>query len=78
MNLASCVFCEGLPVKCDLFNGSELSVVDNLLVYKLDSGIAPNFKLLVTFCSFDPHLTRDIPFPDFWVETASGVRVQSD
>ena len=61
-----------------LFNGSELSVVDNLLVYNLDSEIAPNFKLLVTFFSFDPHLTRDIPFPDFLVETPSGLRVYSD
>ena len=38
---ASCTFCEGLPVKCDLITGSELSVVDKLFVYKLDSGIAP-------------------------------------
>ena len=33
---ASCAFWEGLPVKCELFNGSELSVVDKLFVNKLD------------------------------------------
>jgi hypothetical protein len=75
---ASCAFSEGLPVKCDLFNGSELSVVDNLFVYKLDSGIAPYFKLLVIFCLLDPHLTRDSLLPDFLVETPSGLRVHSD
>ena len=34
--LASCALLEGLPVKCTIFNGSELSVVDKLFVSKLD------------------------------------------
>ena len=78
MELASCAFCERLPVKCEIFNGSELSVVDRLFVYKLDSGILQNFKLLVIFCSSYPCLTRDALLLDFFVETPSGLRVHSD
>ena len=71
-------FCEGLPVKCGLSNGSELSVVDKLFVYKLDSRFVAKFKLLVIFYSLDSSLMRDSLCPVFIVETPSGLRVHSD